>query len=132
VAELTVEVNGQLPPLKDEAKSLLSPGHGQAPRVLALVQAVHEAKGRESFEGFGGRRIGMELVVRPVGAAVGDATNALGGVGDVLQARRVNLDLAYLGELADAFLYADDAQIREVIYREESGELGYSLRFWTL
>jgi hypothetical protein len=111
VAELTVEVNGQLPPLKDEAKSLLSPGHGQAPRVLALVQAVHEAKGRESFEGFGGRRIGMELV---------------------LQARRVNLDLAYLGELADAFLYADDAQIREVIYREESGELGYSLRFWTL
>jgi hypothetical protein len=28
---------------------------------------------------FGRERIGMEVVVRPIGAAVGDATNALGG-----------------------------------------------------
>jgi hypothetical protein len=70
--------------------------------------------------------------VRPPGAAVGDATNALGGVGDTLQSRRVNLDLSYLGELADAFLFDDDAQIREVTYREEPGALGYRLRFWAL
>ena len=33
---------------------------------------------------------------------------------------------------ADAFLFADDAQIREVHYREEIGELGYRLQFWLL
>lgn len=126
------EVRGQLPPLKGAAKSMLSQGHGQAPRVQALLKAAHEAKQRESFQGFGGRRIGMELVVRPPGAAVGDATNALGGVGDSLQSRRVNIDLSYLGELADAFLYQDDTQIREVAYREEAGKPGYRLRFWAL
>jgi hypothetical protein len=74
----------------------------------------------------------MELIVRPRGGAIGDATNALGGVGDSLQARRVNPDLSYLGELEDSFLYDDDAQIREVVYREEDGELGYHLRFWAV
>ena len=112
---ITIDVSAQLPPLKGEARSLLSPGHGQAPRVQALLRAAHDAKTQEGF-----------------GAAVGDATNALGGVGDCLQARRVNLDLTYLGALAGAFLYEDDAQIREVIYREESGALGYRLRFWVI
>jgi hypothetical protein len=65
----------------------------------------------------------MELVVRPVGASLGDATNALGGVADTLQGRRLNLDLSYLGELADAFLFDDDTQICHVIYREEPGQL---------
>lgn len=125
------EVRGQLPPLKGEAKSMLSQGHAQ-PRVQALLKAAHEAKQRESFQGFGGRRIGMELVVRPPGAAVGDATNALGGVGDSLQSRRVNIDLSYLVELADASLYQDDTQIREVAHREEAGKSGYRLRFWAL
>ncbi|HWF50099.1 MAG TPA: hypothetical protein VG294_05565 [Solirubrobacteraceae bacterium] len=74
----------------------------------------------------------MELVIRPVGGLVGDATNALGGIGDSLQGRRTNIDLTYLGALAEAFLFADDAQIREVHYREETGELGYRLRFWLL
>jgi hypothetical protein len=132
MTELTIQVQGQLPPLKGEAKSLLSPGHAQAPRVMALLRAAHEAKASAEFAGFGGQRVGMELVVAPVGAAVGDATDALGAVGDTLQARRVNLDLTYLAELADAFLYEDDAQIREVHYREADGELGYSLCFWTL
>ena len=129
---IEIDVRGQLPPPKGEAKSLLSQGHGQAPRVRALLQADHAAKLRDGFEGFGGARIGMEVVIRPIGAAVGDATNALGGIGDSLQSRRVNIDLSYLGELADAFLYQDDAQIREVVYREEKGELGYRIRFWAL
>jgi hypothetical protein len=90
------------------------------------------AKSRDGFAGFGKQRIGMDLLIRPVGAGVGDATNALGGVGDSLQSRRVNIDLSYLGELADVFLFDDDAQIREVRYHEEPGELGYRLRFWAL
>jgi hypothetical protein len=52
----------------------------------------------------------MDVIVRPGGAVVGDATNALGGIGDTLQARRSNIDLTYLGNLAEAFLYDDDAQ----------------------
>ena len=126
------EVRGQLPPLKGEAKSMLSEGHGQAPRVRALLEASLGVKRRDEFAGFGSQRIGMDLLVRPVGAAVGDATNALGGVGDSLQSRRVNIDLSYLGELADAFLFDDDGQIREVRYHEEPGKLGYRLCFWTL
>jgi hypothetical protein len=129
---LILRVSSQLPPLKNEAKSLLSPDHKQAPRVRALLEAAAEAKLPDEFPGFGRQRIGMELVVSPPGAAVGEATNALGGIGDVLQARRVNLNLTYLGELADAFLFDDDAQIREATYREEPGELGYRITFWAL
>ena len=125
-------MTGHLPPLKGEAKSLLSQGHGQAPRVRALLEATRAAKLAAGFSGFGHQTIGMELVVRPPRAAVGDATNALGGVGDTLQSRRLNLDLAYLGELAEAFLFDDDAQLRDVTYREEPGELGYRVRFWAL
>jgi hypothetical protein len=98
------EVTDALPPLKGEAKSMLSEGHDQKDRVRTLLEASHAAKLRDGFAGFGRKRIGMELVVRPVGVAVGDATNALGGVGDSLQSRRRNIDLSYLGELADAFL----------------------------
>jgi hypothetical protein len=133
VAEaIEFEVRGELPPLKGEAKSMLSEGHKQASRVRALLEAAHAAKLRDAFQGFGTRRIGMEVTVRPIGASVGDATNALGGIGDSLQSRRSNIDLTYLGELAHAFLYEDDVQIREVIYREEPGPLGYMLRLWAL
>jgi hypothetical protein len=62
----------------------------------------------------------------------GDATSSLGGVGDTLQSNRVGVDLAYLSELADAFLYYDDGQIREIRYREEPGALSYTVRLWEL
>lgn len=109
--------------------------HQQAPCVRALLQAAHLAKQREAFPGFGRSRIGMDVTVRPerpIGPASGDVTNALGGIGDTLQANRVGVDLAYLGELSDAVLYYDDSQIREVRYREEPGEAGYTVRFWVL
>jgi hypothetical protein len=125
------EVLSESPPLKGEAKSMLSERHPQASRVRALLESSHEAKLRDGFQGFGTRRIGMELVVPP-GGCVGDATNALGGIGDTLQSRRSNIDVSYLGPLADAFLYEDDAQIREVVYREDDSTRGYRLRFWTL
>jgi hypothetical protein len=130
------EVTDQTPPLKGEAKSMLSEGHKQGPRVRALLAAAYAAKRSERFAGFHPpSRIGMELTVRPrrsTDPASGDATNSLGGVGDTLQSHRVGINLAYLGELADAFLYYDDAQIREVHYREESGALSYTVRLWEL
>ena len=129
------EVRDAAPPLKGEAKSMLSAGHRQARRVRTLLAAAQRAKLGQGFAGFDRRRIGMELTVRPLSPTdptVGDATNSLGGVGDTLQSNRVGVDLAYLGDLADAFLYYDDAQIREVRYREEAGALGYTVNLWDL
>lgn len=129
---IEIHVKVSLPPLKGEALSMLAQRHAQAPRVRALLEAARAAKDRNSFMGFGRRRIGMDVTVWPGGAVVGDATNALGGIGDTLQARRSNIDLTYLGVLANAFLYDDDTQIREVRYREEPGEQGYLVRLWLL
>jgi hypothetical protein len=75
----------------------------------------------------------MELVARPWAPASADPTNALGGVADALQAiRPKNVDLMHLGELVDVCLFDNDKQIREIAYREEPGELGYTVRLWAL
>jgi hypothetical protein len=129
---IEIEITGALPPLKGEALSMLAQHHKQAPRVRALLEAALAARERDGFTGFGRRRIGMDVTVRSGGAVVGDATNALGGIGDTLQARRSNIDLTYLGKLGDAFLYDDDTQIRNVRYREEPGEQGYVVSLWVL
>jgi hypothetical protein len=126
------EVAGELPPLKGEAKSLLSVGHGQAARVRALLAASHAAKQRDGLPALGTRRIGMGVTVRSPSGVIGDATNSLGGIGDTLQQRRRGIDLSHLGELAGGFLYEDDTQIREIHYREETGPAGYTVRFWAL
>ncbi len=79
--------------------------------------------------------MGLESVVtaREPEALPGDATNYLGGVADVLQANRVNADLAHLGDLTQASLYLDDRQIREVRYSVEGGDpSGYRVRVWLL
>jgi hypothetical protein len=123
------------PPRKGEARSMLSEGHGHSPRVRALLAAALEARQATGFGGFGRRRIGIDVTLRPVRPAVpaaGDATNTLGGIGDALQSNRVNVDLSYLGDLANAFLYDDDPQIREVRYREGPGAIGYTVRLWAL
>jgi len=79
--------------------------------------------------------IGLELVIRrPPRARLNDATNLLGGVADVLQSdRRGVIDLTHLGDLAAVAIYRDDAQIREVIYREEPAtESSFRVRVWRL
>ena len=130
-ASIEFEVIDEAPPLKGEATSMLSERHPQGNRVRALLEASRKAKLRNGFDGFGPKRIGMELVVSPGGCA-GDATNALGGIGDSLQSRRTNIDVSYLGPLVEGFLFDDDAQIREVTYREDDTIRGYRLRFWAL
>jgi predicted RNA-binding Zn ribbon-like protein len=64
----------------------------------------------------------------PVRCPPGDALNFLGGVGDVLQ--RKPLDLAgHLGTLADLALYDDDRQIRRVRFDQRTAEeLRYVVR----
>ena len=60
-----------------------------------------------------------------------DATNFLGGIGDVMEAKTRRGVLEHLGDLATVALYANDRQIHEVHYRWEHGdETGYRLRLW--
>ena len=129
--EISLVVSGY-PPTKNEAKSLLSAGHSQFPRVLALLKAAAESLA-EGAESFGTQRIGLELVVCGPTDAPSDATNSLGGIGDVLQEKRQRGSLDHLGELASVSLFKDDSQIREVSYREErADESSYRLRLWPL
>jgi hypothetical protein len=63
------------------------------------------------------------IVRAPSGHPVGDATNYLGGLGDVLQDRSkpVNLDLSHLGELQGIALYLNDRQISSDQVRRRRG-----------
>jgi hypothetical protein len=65
-----------------------------------------------------------ELIVRDNGRPPGDATDYLGGVADVLQAKKdhVMIDLGHLGELRDVALYVTDRQINRVGYSQEAAE----------
>lgn len=132
LTELSFHVDG-LPPLKGEAKSLLAQGHQQAGRVRALLAAAVLAAGPD-FRPWT-VPIGLELrVSAPPSSAVGDATNQLGGVGDVLQARRSRLvDTVHLGDLAIVALFRDDAQIAEIRYsRHDAPAARYWVHVWTL
>lgn len=120
------------PPTKNEAKSLLSDGHGQFSRVRLLLERAQEAI-EFGAASFGEARIGIELVVAGPADAPSDATNYLGGIGDVLQDKTRRGALEHLGSLAAVALFTDDRQVREVIYREErAAEPRYTLRLWRL
>jgi len=130
--EITFEVEG-LPPLKGEAKSLLSEGHGQAPRVLELLKAAAAVIG-SNFEPWT-EAIGLEVNVQARDARVaGDASNQLGGIGDVLQQQRSSLiGLDHLGALRGVALFKNDAQIAQIRYTRTTGSPSrYRVRVWTL
>src|SRR5829696_956270 len=131
--EISFRVDGR-PPAKNGAPSIFAARHTHTPRVVALLGAARREAQRRGFQGFGSTPIGLELrVACGRDAERSDATNYLGGVGDVLEnkARRRNLD--HLGDLAAFDLYADDGQIEEVRFRWEPNErLSYAVRLWAL
>jgi len=120
--EISFEVAG-LPPIKNEAKSLLSAAHKQVRQVRSLLEAARAAANSAGWKRVPGL-VSLELIVRGNGRPPGDATNYLGGVADVLQANKdhVMIDLGYLGELRDVALYVNDRQINRVGYSEEAAE----------
>jgi|ERR1700728_1893123 hypothetical protein len=120
--EISFEVAG-LPPIKNEAKSLLSAAHKQVRQVRSLLEAARAAANSAGWKRVPGL-VSLELIVRGNGRPPGDATNYLGGVADVLQAKKdhVMIDLGYLGELRDVALYVNDRQINRVGYSEEAAE----------
>lgn len=122
--DIRIEVLGEIPPVKDEAKSMLSQSHPQQARVFRLLTVAATAM-REREVLAGDVRLDV-TVTAPGDQSLPDATNMLGGIGDVLQARATGADVAHLGSLAFVACFHDDAQIREIHYRRlERGELGY-------
>ena len=116
MAEVKISVDGA-PPLKNEAKSLLSEGHRKAPRVLALLEAVFAVVGPD-FAPYTGS-VGLEVILwAPDDRDLGDATNYLGGIGDVLQTKDPKRNpMTHLGGLTTVAVFVDDRQVREVNYR---------------
>jgi anti-sigma factor RsiW len=117
--QISVTVDG-LPPTKNEAKSLLAEGHPHAARVRALLEAAQKAlaAGARPIEH---GEVALEMVVVGPAQAPSDATNYLGGIGDVLQAKTAGVLVEHLGPLVQVSLFANDRQVRAITYREERG-----------
>jgi hypothetical protein len=130
---LTFTVDGY-PPAKAEATSMLGGGHPHRARVRALLEAAAAAATADNeFSAQLTERVGLELVLYTPEAPASDATNYLGGVGDVLESKTHRGALEHLGELASVALYANDRQIQEVHYRREpADEPRYTVRMWVL
>jgi Holliday junction resolvase RusA-like endonuclease len=124
VMRIRIEVVGEIPPRKGEAKSMLALGHPDSHRVRKLLEAAHGAMADcELLDG----DISLDVTVTaPRRRVTPDATNMLGGIADVLQTRPTGADVEHLGPLAQVGCFLDDAQIREIHYRlVESAEVGY-------
>lgn len=129
--EISFEVDGW-PPTKNEAKSLLASGHPHAERVRRLLRAAQLAAQQQGWAATAAE-IGLELIVRGPTRPGSDATNYLGGVGDVLQDKVLGRhgDISHLDDLASVALYPDDRQIREIRYAEQiADEPAYSIRIY--
>ena len=131
-AEIVFSVDGW-PPAKNEAKSMLAAGHIHSDRVLKLLAAAKTATRSHPSPVFGIDAVGLELIVHSPTEPPADATNFLGGVGDVLEAKERRGVLDHLGDLATVALFANDRQIREVSYRWTSeSDTGYSVHVWRI
>lgn len=128
--DVTFEVD-DFPPAKSEAKSMLAQGHGHERRVVALLEAARSVSDDVSTPLFGSAPIGMEVLLTSPSPPPSDATNYLGGIGDVLEAKGHRGGLDHLGDLAGVALYENDRQIQEVHFRWEAGaRVGYVVRLW--
>lgn len=131
--EVVLSVEGW-PPAKNEAKSLLASGHTHSERVVKLLRTAQEATGEAASTAlFGSHPLGLELTVESPGEPSADATNLLGGVGDVLEVKSRRGQLEHLGDLAKVGLYDNDRQIHEVRYRwRKAPGVRYTVRLWEL
>lgn len=125
---ISFEVPGY-PPVKNEALSMLGPGHPYAPRVRLLLEAAREACAAQSFTPVDDGHIALDVIFRcPPGQNPADATNYLGGIADVLEDKSHRGPLDHLGTLATVRLYRNDRQIKQVSYREiEADQPSYTV-----
>lgn len=104
-----------------------------ASRVLALLRAAGDAVAGGGWAPRPADSLGLELVVTSPVPPPSDATNYLGGVGDVLEVKARRGELAHLAELASVALYDNDRQFHDVRYRWQRGRtVDYSVRIWLI
>jgi hypothetical protein len=119
------------PPAKNEAKSMLATGHTHASRVLDLLRAARDAVVGGTWSARPGDSLGLELVLTSPAPPPSDATNYLGGVGDVLEVKSRRGELAHLADLTTVALYENDRQFHNVRYRWQVGTaVEYTVRIW--
>lgn len=135
MTKITFTVDGW-PPAKSEALSIFSTKHPHRDRVSVLLSEARRELDKSDWNPDERRQIGFELSVSETAtmSPPSDATNYLGGVADVLQAKRsLDINLSDLGELAWTSLYSNDKQIREIRYSVIRGDKpAYSVRIWVL
>jgi hypothetical protein len=133
VNQVTFKVDGY-PPAKNEAKSMISPDHPYLSRVLQLLEAAYRAGAEQGFAPIANGAMALDVVLRtPAGQAQSDATNYLGGIGDVLEDKTHRGNLDHLGDLASVWLYRNDRQIKQVSYREtEASHASYTVTIRSL
>ena len=128
VSQVSFDVPGY-PPAKNEALSMLGVNNSQAPRVRLLLDIAEQARAAQGFVPVDGGHVALDVVLRaPAGQNRADATNYLGGIGDVLEDKSSRGPLDHLGPLSAVWLYRNDRQIKEVNYCEmESEQPGYTV-----
>jgi hypothetical protein len=133
VNEISFEVSG-FPPAKNEALSMLGPRHSHAPRVRLLLEAAQRACGGHAFVPIQEGWVALDVVVCTTeDQDPWDATNYLGGIGDVLENKSHRGALDHLGDLASVWLYRNDRQIKEVAYRQgTSDRVSYTVTVRTI
>jgi hypothetical protein len=122
--EVCFEVRGN-PPLKNEAISVFNATHGQPDRIRALLQAAQLACQEQGFVPIVEGSAALDVIAR---SPTGDAANIIGGIAYVLEdkpGRRSAID--HLGDLAAVWFYRNDKQLKQISYREESGECSYTV-----
>lgn len=134
IAEIAFDVPGW-PPVKNEAKSMLAAEHPQHERVRRLLKTAAAAAQLANWTVVS-VDIALDVTVRtPTPRPPADATNYLGGIGDVLQDKTtpLNIDLSYLDVLQGVALYRNDRQICRISYRTEPADIAsYRVRISTL
>ena len=111
---------------------MLAARHVHAERVLALLEAAANEAARQRWTLQTDVSLGMELVLQSPVSPPSDATNYLGGVGDVLENKSRRGDLSHLGPLATTAPYDNDRMLHEVHYTwRPDDEVGYHLHIWT-
>jgi hypothetical protein len=121
--QVSFEVAGFPPPKGEEAISMLSAGHGHAPRVRLLLEAARHALEEQEFAPIQDGPVGLDVVLFcPAGRNPADATNYLGGIADVLEEKSHRGPLDHLDALAQVWLYGNDRQVKQVSYREVAAD----------
>jgi hypothetical protein len=122
--EVCFEVRGN-PPLKNETISMFNATHGQADRIRALLQAAQRACQEQEFVQIVEGGVALDVIAR---SPTGDGANIIGGIADVLEDKSGRgIAIEHLGDLAAVWIYRNDKQLKQISYREESGEHSYTV-----